>query len=118
MDREKIAKEFSKYKHLIKNKTFFVQVNTGMENSKSGIYVNELKDFLDFCIRDIKIPIAGLMCIPPIDEDASYHFKLLKNLAEKNHLKKLSIGMSSDYEIALKFNPSYIRLGTLLFGKR
>ena len=77
-----------------------------------------MKDFLKFCLSEIKIQIVGLMCIPPINEKASSHFKMLKTLAEKNHINQLSIGMSADYEEALLFNPTYIRLGTTLFGTR
>ena len=66
----------------------------------------------------MKLDICGLMCIPPIDEDPIHHFKKLKILAKENEIDGLSIGMSNDYEKALEFNPSYIRLGTILFGKR
>ena len=66
----------------------------------------------------MKLPIAGLMCIPPINEDSTHHFNMLKLLADENKIDELSIGMSDDYEKALKFNPTYIRLGTILFGKR
>ena len=66
----------------------------------------------------MKLSISGLMCIPPIDEDPTYYFSKLKFLATENKINELSIGMSNDYEKALKFNPNYIRLGTILFGKR
>ncbi len=118
IDREKIAKEFAKYEELAKTKKFFVQVNIGKEKTKSGVYPNEIKDFLIFLKKEIKIPVCGLMCIPPIDEDPIYHFNKLKTLAEENNLKELSMGMSADYREALEFNPTYIRLGTILFGKR
>tara|TARA_Y100001936_G_scaffold216717_1_gene228129 strand:+ start:405 stop:1043 length:639 start_codon:yes stop_codon:yes gene_type:complete len=118
IDREKIAKEISKYGNKLLNKKLYVQVNTGKEVNKSGIYPEHLKDFLKFCLSEIKIQIVGLMCIPPINEKASSHFKMLKTLAEKNHINQLSIGMSADYEEALLFNPTYIRLGTTLFGTR
>ncbi len=118
IDREKIAKEFAKYEELAKTKKFFVQVNIGKEKTKSGVYPNEIKDFLIFLKKEIKIPVCGLMCVPPIDEDPIYHFNKLKTLAEENDLKELSMGMSADYREALEFNPTYIRLGTILFGKR
>ena len=118
IDREKIAKEISKYGNKLLNKKLYVQVNTGKEVNKSGIYPEHLKDFLKFCLSEIKIQIVGLMCIPPINEKASSHFDMLKTLAEKNHINQLSIGMSADYEEALLFNPTYIRLGTTLFGTR
>ncbi len=118
LDREKIAQEFGKYPNELKNKKIFVQVNTGEEKSKSGIYPKDLKDFLFLCRNEINLTISGLMCIPPIDENPSHHFKLLNKLVEENKLKEISIGMSNDYEIALNFNPTYIRLGTILFGER
>jgi len=118
LDREKIAKEFSKYQDLLKNKKFFVQVNSGKEKTKSGIFPEDLKDFLIFLKTEMKLTINGLMCIPPIDEDPKYHFKKLKELAKTNGIEDISIGMSADYKIALQFNPKYIRLGTILFGNR
>ena len=118
IDREKIAKEFSKHQQLLINKKFFVQINTGREKTKSGIFPEDTKDFLFFLKNEISLPIQGLMCIPPIEDDPTYHFNQLQNLAKKNSLDKLSIGMSGDYNDALPFRPTYIRLGTILFGKR
>ncbi len=118
IDREKIAIEFSKYSDQIKNKKLFVQVNTGEEASKSGIIPSKLEQFLDFCINKMNLEISGLMCIPPIDQNPEDHFSFLSHLVKKNNLSEISIGMSNDYEIALKFNPTYIRLGTILFGSR
>jgi pyridoxal phosphate enzyme (YggS family) len=118
LDREKIAREFSKHLDLLNNKKFFLQINTGKEKSKSGIYPEHTKDFLFFLKNEMKLPISGLMCIPPVDEDPISHFTKLKTLARDNNLDELSIGMSGDYEKALQFNPTYIRLGTILFGKR
>ncbi len=118
LDREKIAKEFSKNSDKIKDKKFFIQVNIGEEKTKSGIGLKELSDFVKYCKNDMSINVIGLMCLPPIDEDPHPHFKKLKQIAINNNLEKLSIGMSNDYKIALNFNPTYIRLGTILFGKR
>ena len=118
IDREKIVLEMSKYKNQIKSKKFFIQVNTGLESTKSGIPPNQLKNFLEFTENKMEIKISGLMCIPPISDKPSDHFELLSKLAKDNLLKELSIGMSNDYEEALKFNPRYVRLGTLLFGER
>tara|TARA_A100001011_G_C14095699_1_gene750529 strand:+ start:91 stop:729 length:639 start_codon:yes stop_codon:yes gene_type:complete len=118
IDREKIAKEFSKHQHMLKNKNFFVQINTGREKTKSGIFPEDTKDFLFFLRNEINLPIEGLMCIPPIEDDPKIHFSQLQNLAKENSVDKLSIGMSGDYEEALSFKPAYIRLGTVLFGKR
>ncbi len=118
LDRDKIAIEFHKNKDSLKNKKIFIQVNTGEEDTKSGVSPKELSDFVNFCKLDQELNITGLMCIPPIDENPHTHFELLKKLANENNLKELSIGMSNDYEVAIKFNPSYIRLGTILFGSR
>ncbi len=118
LDREKIAIEFSKNLDSLKNKKIFVQINTGKEKTKSGVFPEDTKDFLFFLINELKLPISGLMCIPPINEDPKLHFSKLKLLADENKINELSIGMSDDYEKALQFNPTYIRLGTILFGKR
>ena len=118
LDREKIAREFSKHLDALENKKIFLQVNTGKEKSKSGIYPEDVKDFLFFLKDEMRLYIHGLMCIPPIDEEPSHHFSKLKILAIENKINELSIGMSDDYEKALAFDPTYIRLGTILFGKR
>tara|TARA_B100001057_G_scaffold470098_1_gene531126 strand:- start:5350 stop:5988 length:639 start_codon:yes stop_codon:yes gene_type:complete len=118
LDREKIAKEFYKYPEVIKNKKFFIQVNIGEEETKSGIHPKNLREFYNFCKNDMYLNIIGLMCIPPINEKPKSHFIKLQSLARENNLNKLSIGMSNDYLEALDFDPAYIRLGTLLFGER
>ena len=97
LDREKIAREFSKYFDLQNNKKFFLQINTGKEKSKSGIYPEDTKDFLFFLKNEMKLTICGLMCIPPVDEDPISHFAKLKTLAKDNNLDQLSIGMRGDY---------------------
>ena len=118
LDREKIAIEFSKHKDLLISKKIFLQINIGKESTKSGIFPEHTKDFLFFLKNEMKLSINGLMCIPPVCDDPMYHFSKLKLLADENKISELSIGMSDDYKMALKFNPTYIRLGTILFGKR
>ena len=118
LDREKIANEFKKYDFELKNKKIFVQVNTGNEETKSGVSSDTLAEFVKYCRHDLNLNIVGLMCIPPINDIPKNHFEKLRQLAIKNNLKELSIGMSNDYMEALSFNPRYIRLGTLLFGNR
>ena len=118
LDREKIANEFKKYDFELKNKKIFVQVNTGNEETKSGVSLDTLAEFVKYCRYDLNLNIVGLMCIPPINDIPKNHFEALRQLANKNNLKELSIGMSNDYMEALSFNPRYIRLGTLLFGNR
>ena len=118
LDREKIAKEFSKYREKISNKRMFIQVNTGLETSKSGVHPKDLRDFKNFCSEELKLNISGLMCIPPINDDPEAHFQMLRKLSLENNLQNLSIGMSGDYDKAIPFKPRYIRLGTILFGNR
>ncbi len=118
LDREKLALEFNKQISNLSlkiQKSFFIQVNTGDEPQKSGISINKLKDFTNYCIKDLNLNVIGLMCIPPINDDAEKHFILLKNLAKKNNLYNLSMGMSADYKIALRCGATHIRIGSMLF---
>ena len=117
LDREKLAKEFSKVGG-IENKKFFIQVNTGKEKTKSGIYLEELNQFVNYCKIDLSLNIIGLMCIPPINDDPKKHFSLLAENAKKNNLPHLSMGMSTDYIDAIELNATYVRIGTALFGER
>ena len=96
----------------------FIQVNTGEESQKAGVLPKDAPDFHHFCTSEIGLDIIGLMCIPPIDEEAAMHFSLLKTLADKLSLPKLSIGMSGDYEEAIAFGATHIRVGSALFGAR
>tara|TARA_B100000674_G_C37778068_1_gene885847 strand:- start:279 stop:920 length:642 start_codon:yes stop_codon:yes gene_type:complete len=118
LDREKIATEFAKYREKIENKKIFIQVNTGEESTKSGILQKDLKEFIKFCTDEKGLKICGLMCIPPINENPAHHFNLLSKLLKLYNLEKLSIGMSNDYEIAINYDATYIRVGTALFGQR
>lgn len=118
LDREKLLREFAKYPNIIKTKSFFIQVNTGKEISKSGVFPEDVLKFYNLC-KDYGITnIEGLMCIPPINENPKKHFSLLNQISREVGNGHLSIGMSSDYLEALSFKPKYIRLGTILFGKR
>ena len=118
LDREKLANEFSKYEELIKNKIFFIQVNIGREKTKSGILPEIADDFIIYCRQDLKLNIRGLMCIPPINKNPNSYFKNLNDIAKRNNIDHLSMGMSTDYIDGLKCGASYIRVGTLLFGNR
>ena len=119
IDRPKIAKavkqEMDKQNRQL---PCFIQVNTGEEPQKAGIAPKEIPDFLTFCRSEIGLNIAGLMCIPPIDEEAAMHFALLKTYAEQLSLAQLSMGMSGDYEQAIAFGATHIRVGSALFGAR
>jgi pyridoxal phosphate enzyme (YggS family) len=118
LDREKLVRELIKFPEKLTKKSFFIQVNTGNEETKSGIKPEETKDFLEMCRSKGIQNILGLMCIPPVNEDPKTHFQLISKLSNDLKLGGTSIGMSSDYLDALFFNPQYIRLGTVLFGKR
>ncbi len=96
----------------------FIQVNTGEEEQKAGILPHELETFLSFCRKEAGLQIIGLMCIPPIDEEPALHFALLKTLAERHNLPHLSMGMSADFETAILFGATYIRIGSAFFGSR
>lgn len=118
LDREKLLKEFVKFPEIVKEKSFFIQINTGKEVSKSGVFPEDIKNFLNLCKTYGLGNIDGLMCIPPIKEAPTKHFQMITDLTKEFGLGKPSIGMSDDYLDALDFDPKYIRLGTILFGKR
>ena len=119
IDREKLAKEIAnKFNENVKTKSFYIQINTGSEIQKSGIEPIQSDNFIKYCKEDLKLPIVGLMCIPPINEEPSMHFALLRKIAEKNNLKELSMGMSNDFKEAVKFGATSVRIGSLIFGER
>ena len=118
LDRKSLLKEFVKYPEIIREKSFFVQINTGKETTKSGVFPENAKSFLYLCQTYGLKNIEGLMCIPPINENPSKHFQIITDLTKELGLGRPSIGMSADYLVALDFNPKYIRLGRVLFGKR
>ena len=120
LDRESLAKEFIKNINLpfFANKFFFIQVNTGTERQKSGINLDEADSFVKYCVHDLNLNVIGLMCIPPYDDNPTPHFVALRKLAKKNKLQHLSMGMSSDYKIALNNGATFIRIGSYLFGDR
>ena len=118
LDRDSLAKEFSKHPKYTASKIFFIQVNTGQEKQKSGIQPSLTSKFLQYCVHDLSLNIVGLMCLPPVDDDPKEHFSMLEDLALKNNLKQLSIGMSRDYKIAIKCGATFIRIGSSFFGGR
>jgi len=118
IDRQKLLPIISRVdKTILKNKSFFVQINTGDELQKSGVYLNDAEEFLQQC-KNNEIKINGLMCLPPEKESPAKHFQIMQSLAKNNNIKNLSMGMSNDYEIALKYGSTHIRIGTAIFGKR
>jgi len=119
LDNEKSAYKFaSAQKKFNKELNYFIQVNIGNETQKSGIEISLVNEFVNFCQQELKLNILGLMCIPPLNLSADQYFKKLKELNEISNLKNLSMGMSSDYELAIKYGANYIRIGSSLFGKR
>ena len=119
VDNEKLAREISKeQKKQQKNREIFIQVNIGEEQQKSGVAIENLSNFVNFCKKDLELNVVGLMAVPPSNESASPYFALLAKLAYENNLAKLSMGMSADYEEAIALNSTHIRLGTAIFGAR
>ena len=96
----------------------YVQVNTGEEAQKSGIAPGDADDFISYCRDEVGLNVTGLMCIPPVDEEAAMHFALLNIIAKRNGLVKLSMGMSDDFEEAIAFGASAVRVGSAIFGAR
>ena len=110
----KIADEIKKNHRKIK---IFIQVNIGREDQKSGIGVNELETFYNYCL-DLNLNVIGLMCIPPFDHNPEEYFSEMQSLNEKLNLPELSMGMSSDYLKAIEFSSTFVRIGSSIFGKR
>ena len=118
LDNEKLAKKISEEQSKQnKNIKLFIQVNIGNEDQKSGISINQLNDFYQFC-NQLNLNIIGLMCIPPFDQNPDSYFKEMQSLKEKLNLKELSMGMSSDYLQAVDYSSTYLRIGSSIFGKR
>ncbi|MFL2899170.1 MAG: YggS family pyridoxal phosphate-dependent enzyme [Candidatus Pelagibacterales bacterium] len=119
VDREKIVKLISELKSQgFKIPKLFLQVNIGLENQKSGIHPDEVKEFLDVSLKKYDISFNGLMCLPPISRDPKIYFDQLNYLSHSNKIEKLSMGMSDDYLIALDSGATHIRVGSLIFGER
>lgn len=119
VDREKLAVSLSKamQKHDL-NRECLIQVNTGEEDQKAGIIPSEAAAFVKHCQNNHGLNITGMMCIPPVDEEPAMHFALLKTLVRDAGLEKLSMGMSGDYQTAINFGATQVRVGSSLFGAR
>jgi pyridoxal phosphate enzyme (YggS family) len=119
VDREKIARTLAaEMKKQDKTVRLYIEVNTGMEPQKAGIAPDDCAAFLTMCRDELGLTIEGLMCIPPFDENPGPHFALLRKLAEENGIAKLSMGMSGDFETAVAFGATSVRVGTAIFGAR
>lgn len=119
VDRERLAATLAKEMDRAgRRPACYVQVNTGEEPQKAGVLPAEVDAFVAACRDTHKLPVVGLMCIPPVDEDPSLHFALLAKMAARNGLDRVSMGMSADYETAVRLGATHVRVGTALFGSR
>ncbi|OUX53986.1 MAG: YggS family pyridoxal phosphate enzyme [Pelagibacteraceae bacterium TMED287] len=119
LDNQKLAKTLSiAQENSGKQLNYFIQVNVGEENQKSGLSVKEVNDFYEFCLKETNLKIIGLMVIPPNDGNEEKYFKLINQLNMSLNFSDLSMGMSGDFKIALNFNSSFLRIGSAIFGER
>jgi pyridoxal phosphate enzyme (YggS family) len=118
LDREKLATTLARLAQEMGTcPGLFIQVNTGEEEQKAGVLPREADGFIEM-VRKLDLPVKGLMCIPPVEEEPSRHFALLRKIAERNGISGLSMGMSSDFETAIGLGATHIRVGSAIFGER
>ncbi|HEX9448800.1 MAG TPA: YggS family pyridoxal phosphate-dependent enzyme [Dongiaceae bacterium] len=119
LDREKLAitlaQEITKQS---RPKQLYIQINTGEEPQKAGVGPQQADAFIRRCRDELKLPVVGLMCIPPAEQHPGPHFALLREIARRHQLMKLSMGMSGDYDLAIQFGATHVRIGTAVFGHR
>ena len=116
LDNEKLAKIFAKLESISAKKIkYFIQVNIADEPQKNGICIDKVNQFVKYCAYDLKLNVVGLMCIPPLNSDSNQYFKKLAELAKINNLNELSMGMSNDYECAIKNGATFVRIGSKIF---
>lgn len=119
VDREKLAHALAaEMDRQNRRPKLLIQVNTGEEPQKAGVAPEETDALVSLCRDELKLPLIGLMCIPPVDEEPSLHFALLREIARRIDLPELSMGMSGDFEIAVQFGATMLRVGTAIFGAR
>jgi pyridoxal phosphate enzyme (YggS family) len=119
LDRPKLAEALrAEIERAGRAPTMFIQVNTGEEPQKAGVTPQDAPAFIALCRDQLRLPVKGLMCIPPADEAPAPHFALLAKLARMEGLRYLSMGMSADFEIAIRFGATHVRVGTAIFGER
>jgi pyridoxal phosphate enzyme (YggS family) len=118
LDNEKLAKIFANLENnSLKKIKYFIQVNIANEPQKNGISVEQVNQFIKHCIYDLKLNIIGLMCIPPAEGDPSQYFQKLAEIKKLNNLTDLSMGMSNDYECAIKNGATFVRIGSKIFSE-
>ena len=119
VDREKLARVLAEeMRKQGRSPRLFIQVNTGEEPQKAGIAPGDVDAFVHLCREELDLPINGLMCIPPADQHPAPHFALLREIAKRNNIDALSMGMSGDFETAIAFGATHVRVGTAIFGAR
>lgn len=119
VDRPRLAEALAReFERSGRRRDCFIEVNTGEEPQKAGVLPAEADRFIALCRDSLALPVRGLMCIPPFDEEPSPYFALLREIARRNGLPCLSMGMSADYETAIRFGASHVRVGTAIFGPR
>ena len=119
LDRPKLAEVLrDEFARAEKKPLLFIQVNTGEEPQKAGVFPLEAPAFIDHCRETLALPVFGLMCIPPAEQPPAPHFALLAKLAREHGLEGLSMGMSADFEIAIRFGATHVRVGSAIFGER
>ena len=119
VDSIKLAKKISdEQKKIEKNIKIFIQINIGEENQKSGVNLSDFEKLYDYCKNELKLDVIGLMCIPPNSDNPEKYFSQMFEIKKKFNLKDLSMGMSSDYLLAMKYGSTYVRIGSRIFGAR
>jgi len=119
LDRQKLATHLARVMDETgRRPDCLIQINTGEEDQKAGVLPADADAFIATCRTDLGLPISGLMCIPPVDDEPSLHFALLREIARRHGLDRLSMGMSADYETAIRFGATSVRVGTAIFGER
>jgi pyridoxal phosphate enzyme (YggS family) len=119
LDREKLARVLAdEIQRQGRSPQLFIEINTGEEDQKAGIAPRDADRFIASCRSAYGLIIEGLMCIPPADEEPALHFALLETIAKRNGLKGLSMGMSADFETAIRFGATHVRVGSAIFGQR
>lgn len=119
VDRPKLARELAKeMEKQGKRLDCYIQVNTGEEEQKAGIAPAEADGFIAACRDELGLPVVGLMCIPPVDDNPALHFAMLREIAKRNGVANLSMGMSGDFETAVEMGATHVRVGTAIFGAR
>ena len=119
LDNIKLANLLFKFEKILnKKRKYFIQVNLGKEKQKNGVDINNLDKFYKYCVNELQLNVIGLMAIPPNDGNENLYFKLLMELKDTLGLEELSMGMSGDFKIALKYNTTFVRIGSAIFGSR